>query len=360
MLLLPLYLDYLEASRAEIGAIMGSAAIGGLAVRPLVGWALDTVGRKSTITVGTLFLAAAMGMIYLVEAPGPMVFAARIVFGVGVAGLFTGYFAFAADIVPEERRTEGLALFGISGIAPLAINPIAAYAGVNPPDLRWFLPAMGGVILLSLIPLMAVPEAKRTKTGPGLTFRSVARALLRRRLAPIWFATFAFSGLAKIFMAFATVAAENRDIPVPADFWLTYAAGAITVRLFGAQALDRIGPVRLVAPAIGLQVIAAVAMAHAHTTELLMFGGLLAGIAHGYGFPVITSLVVSRSPEAMRGSALAMFTALWEVTALVLPPVLGWIGDLHGDDILFLCAASGGAVMIAGWIGLERRLGGVA
>ena len=44
MLLLPLYLDWLGANRAEIGALMAGASIGGLLTRPFVAVALDAVG----------------------------------------------------------------------------------------------------------------------------------------------------------------------------------------------------------------------------------------------------------------------------------------------------------------------------
>ena len=56
MILLPLYLDYLGASRALIGSIMSVGAVGGLLARPLVGWALDVLGRKTTLIAGTLVL----------------------------------------------------------------------------------------------------------------------------------------------------------------------------------------------------------------------------------------------------------------------------------------------------------------
>ena len=45
MLLLPLYLAHLGASRTQIGAVMAAGSIGGLAMRPLIGAALDTMGR---------------------------------------------------------------------------------------------------------------------------------------------------------------------------------------------------------------------------------------------------------------------------------------------------------------------------
>ena len=52
------------------------------------------------------------------------------------------------------------------------------------------------------------------------------------------------------------------------------------------------------------------ALASAHTDQGFLIGGLLCGIGHGYCFPVLTSQVVTRAPDNMRGTALALFTGL--------------------------------------------------
>ena len=114
-------------------------------------------------------------------------------------------------------------------------------------------------------------------------------------------------------------------------------------------------PTRLVAPAIALDVTAAIIMAYATTTSTLLIAGLLAGLGHGYCFPVLASLVVSRSPDALRGSALAMFTGLWEVTGLVLPPVFGLIADKTSDATMFMTAAAAAGAGMVAWLFAERR-----
>ena len=356
MLLLPLYLDTLGADRHQIGAVMGSAAIGGLLLRPAVAWGLDVVGRKPTLAVGTLVMTLSFVLVAAIDDVSYVAYVVRVIFGVGVGALFSGYFTLAADIIPEARRTEGLALFGISGLVPLAINPISHHLGVNAHDLRWFLPLMGGVILLSLIPLAMIREPERAHTGQPLRLTEVVRALRQRSLWPCWLATFVFSGLAKLFMAFATVVAASRGIENPPDFWLTYAAGAVFVRLLGARLPDRLGPVRVVAPAIGLAVVAAVILPLAESEAGLLLAGLLAGIGHGYAFPILASLIVTRAPDHLRGSALTTFTALCEVSGLLLPPLLGIVADLTSDAVMFWVAAGFSALSLAAWVVMERRL----
>ncbi len=355
-LLLPLYLQHLGASRTEIGALMATSAVSGLLMRPAVGWSLDRIGRKPTLFIGTLVLVASMCMVFGVDRIGPLVYLQRAVFGIGIAALFSAYFTFAADLVPEARRTEGLALFGVSGLLPLLINPLADRIEVSPPDLRWFLPVVGLMILPSLVALRLLPEPARAEaTRPPM--RDAVPALLRAPLWPVWLASVVFSGLVALFMTFATVAAERRGIAHAASLWLSYALGAAAVRVFGGRLPDRIGPEKLVPPSIGLYAGAMWLASSADTFSAFLLAALLAGIGHGYAFPVLTSQVVTRVRAAFRGSALTFFTALWGLSELVVSPAFGAIADRHGDATMFRVASLGGGATLLVWAAMEYRFG---
>lgn len=357
MLLLPLYLDHLGATNAEIGAIMGAGALGGLVSRPAVGWALDAVGRRPTLVVGTVILSLGMGLVAVVTSTGPLAYVERVVFGVGQGALFTAYFTFAADLVPPSRRTEGIALFGVSGLLPLLVNPFSSQLGVEPAALRWFLPVVGAVIATSLLAVRALPEPRNAATAQPLRAGAVLRSLRAARLAPVWLMTVVFSGVVATFMSFATVTAERRHVPSATLLWLGYPIAAASVRLLGARLPDRLGPGNLVAPAILSYGLALVLVAGAATLPEVIAAGVLAGLAHGYCFPVLVAQVVDRVPDAHRGSGLAMFTALWGVSEIAVAPLLGAFADAHGEAAMFALAAVACAALLGVWAALEHRLG---
>lgn len=355
MLQLPLYLEHLGSTRQSIGTVMSVASIGGLALRPAVGWALDAFGRRLILYIGTLLVVMGMLLIGLVTQEGWLLYLDRILIGVGTGALFTAYFAFAADLIPESRRTEGIALFGISGLLPMAVNPLIGALDLPPSALRWVFPILGGIVALSLLVIMKLPEPpKAPRVGPpGL--RPVLRALVRPPLWPVWLASAAFSGLVALFMTFATVAARQRGVSEPTVIWLTYTAGAISVRLVGARLPDRVGPANIVAPALGCYALACLLTAGSETSAGFALAGGLAGLGHGYCFPVLTSQVVTRSPAHLRGSALAGFTALWEMSTLILPPLFGRVADAFDDATMFALAAVYAAVGLALWAVLEHN-----
>ncbi len=357
LILLPLYLGHLDASRTGIGVIMAIAAVGGITFRPVVGWALDVVGRKPTLIVGTVVLSLGMVLIYFVEDLGPLIYIDRILIGIGAGTLFSGYFAWAADIIPVSRRTEGIALFGVSGLAPLALNPFVLEIGIAPVDLRWFFPLIGVVIFLSIAALLPLPEPEVTRVSEPFSLRRVLESLRDPRLMPVWFATVVFAALVGSFMAFSTVTAEAKGVARPAALWFTYACGAIGVRLLGARVPDRFGAHNIIAPALGCYVVAMLVTAMATEDLGFLVGGFLAGLGHGYCFPVLASQVVTRAPERVRGAAMSMFTALWSAAGLAATPLLGFVADRTDDSTMFCAAALVAVVGMAVWAFLEHWLG---
>ena len=52
--------------------------------------------------------------------------------------------------------------------------------------------------------------------------------------------------------------------------------------------------------------------------------GALCGAGHGYTFPILFGMVVTRARDAERGAAMSIFTALFDAGVLVGGPLFGW------------------------------------
>lgn len=355
MMLMPIYATHLGASRTEVGTLMAVGSVGGLLLRPIVGWALDAIGRKLILLISTLILALGMGLIAFSTDMGWIIYTARLLTGIGAGTLFAAYFTWVTDHIPPSRRTEGIALFGISGLLPLIVNPIAELVGVQAPALRWFFPALGVLVLLSMLPVLGLREAPRVQQKAPED-ASWARALTARPLWSVWWATVVFAGLVAVFNAFATVVSANRGIPHPANLWFGYAGAAVCVRLFGPRLPARLGPWNFIAPALGAYCAAFLVIAGAETAAAFLVAGALGGFGHGYCFPVLTGQVVDRTPPRLRGAALAVFTALWEGAAVGLTPVFGALADGTDDSAMFATGALAGVVGLGLWAWLEGRV----
>lgn len=355
-LLLPLYLDHLKATRAEIGAALATGALSGLFARPVAGWAVDRFGRRRTLLVGTVLSATALLLVALVDRVGPLVHVHRALLGLAQGALFVGYFTAATDAVPEQRRTEGLALFGIAGLLPLTLNALVDRAGLSGDELRLVFPLAAALVLASVVIVLGVADPPPRAAGEPEPAPAL-EALAARPLAPVWLATVAFSLCASVFAGFVGVAAANRGLPVGATLWLPYGLGAVAVRLLGARVPDRVGPGNLVVPALAPLALALVVASRATTVEGFLLAGALAGVGHGLGFPVLTSQAVTRVPPRRRGAALATFSALWQATELCSAPALGALADRLGDAWMLGLVPVIAATSAVAWLALEHRHG---
>ena len=77
-------------------------------------------------------------------------------------------------------------------------------------------------------------------------------------------------------------------------------------------------------------------LALAHTPAYVLAAGLLLGAGHGYTFPVLLSLVVTRSATQERGAATAFFMALDWISLLLAGPMVGYAIERVGYGQSFM------------------------
>jgi MFS family permease len=348
----PGFLKDLGAEEAEIGLISGLTAVASILVRPWVGRFMDTRGRRGIILLGNGINVAVIGLYLTVTTIGPWVYLIRIFHGLGEALLFTSLFTYAADHVPEKRITQGLALFGVSGMLPMSLGGVlgdailarADYAALFVTALVFAVAALG----LSL-PLRDVPRSATSLEEPPRGFKA---AVAQRDLVSLWWITTIFSvALAAVFIFVKTFVMAT-GVGTVGGFFTAYTLVAIFLRVFRGWVPDKVGPTRLLFPALVTLALGFVIMALADSGRDVLIAGVLCGAGHGYTFPILFGLTVTRARAAERGSAMAIYTALFDVGILIGGPLLGLVIELSGYGAMYGTAAMivlTGAVSFAVW-----------
>ena len=353
----PGYLKQLGADELQIGFISALTAVAAIALRPPTGRAMDRRGRRVVILVGGVANVVAVSLYLTISVIGPWLYAVRIVHGVAEALLFSSLFTYAADQVPAARRTQGLALFGVSGMLPISL---AGTLG------DWVIPRHGYralfvtslvlavVSLLCSLPLRDLPR-RRVATGHPLGFRA---ALGQRDLLPLWFMGTIFSVALTAFFVFIKTFVDASGIGTVGGFFTAYTAAALVLRAFFGWLPDRLGPKRVLVPALLALAVGFLALARAESASDVALAGLLCGIGHGYTFPILFGLVVSRAPEDNRGAAMAIFTALFDLGLLLGGPLLGALIERAGYTPMFYTGAALTTVGLGIFLLWERSLRG--
>jgi MFS family permease len=346
------FLQELGAGEGQIGVIIASMAVAGIAVRPFVGRAMDRRGRRPVILAGGVANVIVMVLYLTVTSLGPWVYVVRVFHGFAEGALFTALFTYGADIIPPERRTQGLALFGVSGMLPLALSGVIGDLVLGAADTRMMFVVAAVLASASLALTLFLPESAveaRDTPPPVGTFRS---ALAQRDLYPIWWVTLVFAMSLTAYFSFLSVYVEATGTGTVAPFFGAYAGMAIGLRVFAGWLPDRLGPKPVLYPALGLVGAGFVVLAAGHGVGALALAGLLCGAGHGYAFPILYAFVVARSRERHLGSASAIFSGVFDLGSLLGSPILGVLIETQGYPAMFAAAAvwiGAGVVVFAWW-----------
>jgi MFS family permease len=326
---LPGFLSQLGAGEAVIGRIISLQALTALLLAPVAGRTMDHHGRRPVIRVGLLLLLAGSAGYLTLHAIGPRLYAVRILEGAGATLLYAAMFTSAADLVPPVRRTEGLALFGASGLLAMGISPALGDLILVGSDYRALFACATAFCAIGLVMCWSLPDAARAAHEPGHA-TGLLRIAMQRDLWPVWAAALAFFACMSALLAFMKTFVLHAGTGGVGSFFATYAVCALALRVIFGSLPDRVGPRRMVLPALGSYALGIALLSWSSAPPSLLLAGVLCGAGHGYAFPVLLSLVISRAHASARGTATAIFTTVDWAGNLLSPPLLGWLIERTG------------------------------
>ena len=341
---LPGLLKSWGAGPTLVGVVISTMAVSAIVVRPWVGWWMDERGRRSVIIAGCILHALSCFAYLGLDGIGVAVFVVRIVQGIADAMIFSAFFTVAADLVPAKRRTEGIAIFGVSGMLPISLGPLIGdfiLADHGYRELFWVVSVLGVVALGAAL---LIPETRPAHAEPP---SGLWKAIRLPTLRPLWMAGIVFALSLTSYFVFLKNHAEREALGTISTFFTPYAITAVALRLVAGWIPDRVGPRRMLFPSMILLSVGIAGLGLATSPAHVMAMGVLCGLGHAYTFPILSTLIVERTPEQDRGSALTIFTALFDVGMLLGGPMLGAVVESVSAPFMFFVAAG---ISLAGLI----------
>jgi MFS family permease len=348
------YLAELGATDTQIGLIYAATAVASIAMRPLIGPVMDRYGRRPVIMVGGVLNIIFVLLYLTVSTLGPWVYAVRIGHGVAEAMLFSALFTYAADIIPASRRSQGIALFGVTGLLPIGVAGIIGDFVLSVAGFTELFLTAAAFAVLTLLFSIPLPE-RRPELAPGEQPRGFWSIVTERDLLPIWWMIGSFSTVLTAYFVFIRRYVDDTGFGSVGLFFSMYVAVAILERVFLGWLPDRAGRKRVLYPSIVVLIAGFFVLAGASSWVGVAIAGALCGAGHGFIFPILTTLLVDRAPDTDRGSAMSFFTAMLDVGTLIGGPILGAIIDTAGWGPMYVTAGLGlgiATVVFARW---DRR-----
>lgn len=301
---LPLFVTALGEGAGQVGLVTGIFTLSAILTRPFAGLLATKFDKKVLLIIGILLNALSTGAYYLADGI-PELLIIRLIHGAGF-GLITTYFAtLAAEIIPKERRGEGIGYFGVGETVAISVGPMIGILTLELYDFqRLFL---GGMAVLILAGIMAVfikrtPEGKKMDKEINVKIKFFEKRVLFPGLL-ILLVGIAAGGI----MSFFSLYAIEREFTKVGLFFFLIAVASFVVRIVSGKLFDKYGPTVIIIPG-SLFSIVGLLLLYVSTSDAML---LTAAVFYGFGFgallPAIQTWCLNLVGEHEHEDAMATF-----------------------------------------------------
>ncbi len=335
MPILPFYLkEIFNTPNSLIGVILACYTVAALTIRPFAGYLLDAMARKPLYVVTYFFFVLFFGG-YIVSISLFMVIIVRALQGLMFGIVTVGGNTVVIDIMPSERRGEGLGYYGLANNIAMAFGPMVGlflhdYFSFNTIFLIAIITGTIGLALASIVSTKQKPPVKR----PPI---SLDRFLLIKGL-PAGLALLMLSVPYGITSTYIAVYAQELNLSISSGLFFTFmAAGMMTSRIFSGKLVDKGYVSQVISVGIIIVLICYFGLAaclpisqhfHFALNPIFCTIALLVGTGFGIIFPAYNTLFVNLAEHNQRGTANSTYLTSWDV-GIGLGLVLGGIVSQH-------------------------------
>jgi MFS family permease len=306
---LPLHLENLGASRAEVGRVMGSFGFTTILAIPATGMLVDRFGRRPFMLAGGVMWVLAATAFSTVSRIGAPMFGLRMVQGVAFALAFVSTNALVADLAPPRALGRAISVFGTTTLATHALGPTVGEYILRTWGFRTLCAMSAGAAAAALVAYASMheparPPGRRGPADPAGTLLALASRPLSRSALGAGVASALAFGAAMNFMP---IFVRARHLPSVAPFFGAYVLAAGSVRLLAGGLGDRVGYRRVAVFALGGFACTVAAFSQVRGIPLLVLLALGFGVTHGWTYPALNALFLDGVPPAARGRAMALY-----------------------------------------------------
>ncbi len=295
-------MEKLEAGDKK-GLIFIFFSIAAAIARPISGKLSDTIGRKTVMYMGIL-LGAISCLIYPTVHTVFFFLLLRFVHGFSAGFHPTGATAMVTDILPPEKRGQGMGIWGVFialgfGVGQILSTPIIQFLGYQ--SLFIIASSMAFIAAILLIKVKeTLPKEQIKPLSPSLLKLSINDIVEPsvRPAAIVMFLSAACSGFIFVITPDMTgfLSIDNKGY-----FFGFYTLSTLVIRLVSAPLSDKIGRRNTLILALFLLGVAMLFVANANSKTLFLIAALIYGVASGISSPTLMAWMADLSHPKRRG-----------------------------------------------------------
>ncbi|WP_261305742.1 MFS transporter [Paenibacillus andongensis] len=330
---IPTHVSQLGGNDVQVGLVIGIFTISSLLTRPFAGRALDSFGRKHVLLVGLAICALTIAG-YSYMAAVTLILAARFVHGIGWGMSTTSLGTVIADIIPSERRGEGMGYYGLSNTFAMATAPLTGLWLMHTYGFPRVLLISTLLALLSLFSSLFITYTKplpleKSEEKPKLMDRLWERTAILPSVL-LLFTAICYGGI----VTFITLFGHEAGISNVGWFFLCNASMVLIVRPITGMLFDRKGPEWVLLPGALFTLAGLLLLSYAHSEASLAAAAICYGIGFGSLQPALQAWTIARAAPNRRGAANGTFFSANDLGIGLGAMVLGALANLSGSYAL--------------------------
>ncbi|GAB2551496.1 MFS transporter [Gracilibacillus alcaliphilus] len=333
---LPLFVTSLGGEASSVGLVTGIFMLSAILIRPFAGMLTTKIDKKLLLILGILIIALSTGAYYLSSNITTLLII-RLIHGAGF-GLATTYFAtLAAEIVPKDRRGEGIGYFGVGETIAISVGPMIGIMTLELYDFQRLF--FGGMAVLFLAVIMAIfikraPKGKELDKQVSGKFKLFEKRVLFPALL-ILLIGIAAGGI----MSFLSLYAIEKEFTQVGLFFLLIAAASFIIRLISGKLFDKYGPSIILIPSSILSIIGLVILYVAVSDTMFLIAAIFYGFGFGAIFPAIQTWCINLVEEHEHENAMASFFNFFDLGIGGGSFILGLVATVTSYQTIYLVAS---------------------
>jgi MFS family permease len=327
--------DRFDVGMTQAGMLLGTFHLTGLVGNVIGGALADRFGRKAIVLFGLTFSAlSALSMGFVNRLEVFFVLAMAVGLLSDIAG--PAWQAMVADILPEDKRTEGFGVLRVVGNLAWIVGPsIGGFMAARSYLSLFVMDAVASLITAAIV-LRLIPETKPA-AAPGVEEASLAQTVggYGKVLADRAFMAYVFASMAmtvvyiQMYNSLSVYLRDNHGVS-PQGYGFVLTTSAITVILFQFWVSRRVKnypPMLMMALGAAFYMVGFSMYGFVAAYALFLAAMVVITIGEMIVMPTSQALAVSFSPEDMRGRYMAVFGLSWALPAIVGPTAAGIVMD---------------------------------
>lgn len=214
----------------------------------------------------------------------------------------------AVDLVPQERRGEGIGVFGLSMTIAMAIGPLIAIAITGDSSYKRLFYSAAGFSFLGLMLALFVRVPKMISEKRKFEISS----LIEKKALPVslnvFLVTIPYGGI----ISFIALYGRSIGIESSGLFFLLLAVGIAISRILSGKSFDRVGPKRICILGLVLLILGLLILALNKTLLGYHFAALIVGFGFGIIMATFQAIANHKVEAKNRGAANSTYLTFFD------------------------------------------------